>query len=647
MKMKARNKKAVTTGVISITSMGTGYVASDEFETDILIESQFLNTALHNDTVEFVVFPQMNKEKLSGEIIRVLERAKKEFVGTIDKGADGVVSFVVPDDKRMYKDIAISPAEAKDIQDNTKVLVEITRWDNARKNPEGRIVKVLGAKGDNNVEMESIVLEKGFQVGFPPKVEREAEALEKRSVPIPREDIAERRDFRDVITFTIDPDDAKDFDDALSFKIISDDVFEVGVHIADVSHYVRRGTALDDEALERGVSIYLVDRTIPMLPEALSNDICSLNPQQDKLTFSAVVTMSGDGHIKKVWLGRTIINSDKRFAYEGAQKVLDEKGGEYYDELNRLNVLAKLLRKKRMQGGAVDFEKEEVKFQLDAQGKPLSVAEKPVLDAHKLIEEFMILANKEVATYLSKEIKRLHKGGSIYRTHDVPKKESVAELLFFLRLMGHTVKTEGESISSKELNEVFRKIKDTPEESLVKTVAMRSMAKAVYSIKNIGHYGLALENYTHFTSPIRRYADLLVHRVLEKHLHGKYLSKEELARYCTIAEELSRREIDAADAERSSIAYKQVEYMLERVGNIYTGVISGITAWGVYVEEEHTKASGMVKFKDMKDDMYVFNKETYSLVGKRKKKKYSIGDVVKIKIVSGDLERKTLDYIFA
>ena len=628
-----------------MTSMGTGYITSERFPDDVLIEPQFLNTALHGDEVEFAVLPRMSREKMTGEVVRVLKRAKTEFVGTVDK--EKTLCFIVPDDKKMYTDIVISSAEAKRLHNGTKVLVRIVRWKDPRKNPEGEIVQVLGKKGDNNVEMESIVLEKGFQVGFPSKVEKEAEILEKRSKPIPHKDIAERRDFRGIATFTIDPKDAKDFDDAISFEAMLDDVFEIGVHIADVSHYVREGSALDTEALHRGVSMYLVDRTIPMLPEVLSNDICSLNPREDKLTFSAVITMSKDGDIKKVWLGRTIINSDKRFAYEDAQKILDDKAGEYYHELHRLNIIAKLLRKKRMEGGAVDFEKEEVQFKLDAKGRPVSIEEKPILDTHKLVEEFMILANKKVAMYLSGEIKRINKGASIYRTHDVPKQEAARDLLFFLRMLGHEIEIEGESISSKELNEIFKKIKGTPEESLVKTVAMRSMAKAIYSIKNIGHYGLALEHYTHFTSPIRRYADLLVHRILQKHLDGGHLSKEEAAWHHSFAEALSQREVDAADAERASIAYKQVEYMMERIGNVYTGVISGITNWGVYVEESHTKASGMVKFKDMKDDMYIFNKETYSLVGEKTKKKYSVGDAVKIQVVGGDLERKTLDYIFA
>lgn len=613
---------------------------------DIQIQPQFLNTALHGDEVEVVLFPMVEGEKINGEIIRVTKRVKMEFVGTVDKRKDKSVSFVAPDDKRMYMDIFLSPLETKKVQNGYKVLAQIKKWDDPKKNPEGVILKVLGKKGDNDVEMESIVIERGFQMKFPENVEKEAEILEKKSKPIPPKDISERRDFRGVTTFTIDPEDAKDFDDAISFQSLSGDLFEIGVHIADVSHYVREGTQLDKEAQHRGVSIYLVDRTIPMLPEVLSNDICSLTPREDKLTFSAVLTMTAGGKIEKVWLGRTVINSNKRFVYEEAQRVLDKKEGEYYHELNHLNKIAKIFKERRMASGALDFDREEVKFKLDAKGKPIEVVEKPRLDIHKLVEEFMILANKEVASYLSKEVKRLNKGASIYRIHDLPKKESVNELLVFLRALGHDIEARGESISSKELNEIFEKIQGKPEESLVKTIAMRSMAKAIYSVNNIGHYGLALENYTHFTSPIRRYADLLVHRILAKHLRGESLSEKEVAWHHSFAVALSQREVGAVEAERASVAYKQVQYMTERKGTVCKGVISGITNFGVFVEESRTKANGMIKFRDLKDDFYVFNKATYSLVGQKTKKKYSIGDEVKIKIMGGDLERKTLDFMF-
>lgn len=653
--MKTSNKKSKIAGIISITSMGVGYVTVAGLEEDIQIQPQFLNTALHGDEVDISLFPKVEGEKLTGEVVEILKRAKMDFVGTIDKKDGSAFAFIKTDDKRMYMDIFISPAsvknfgeakpaQAKKLQSGYKALVKIKDWKDPKKNPEGEIVKILGKKGDNDTEMESIIVEKGFQSEFPHKVEKEAEALEKKSKPIPQKDIDERRDFRNITTFTIDPEDAKDFDDAISFREISAGLFEIGVHIADVSHYVREGTELDKEAIHRGVSIYLVDRTIPMLPEVLSNDICSLNPREDKLTFSAVLMMTANGEIKDIWLGRTVINSDKRFVYEEAQEVMDNGNGEYFDELDCLNKLAKIFKGKRMAMGAIDFESSEVKFKLDTKGRPIDIVEKPRLDVHKLVEEFMILANKEVATYLSEEIKKISKGASIYRIHDVPKKESIDELLVFLRMLGHEIEMKGEYISSKELNDVFEKIKGSPEESLVKTAAMRSMAKAIYSTKNIGHYGLALENYTHFTSPIRRYADLLVHRILAKHLKGDSLTAEEVAWHHSLAMGLSRREIDAVEAERSSVAYKQTEYMMERVGKTYTGIINGITNWGIFVEESHTKSSGMVKLKDMKDDFYVLNKETYSLVGQRTKKKYSIGDEVKIKVAGADLERKTIDF---
>src|SRR3989338_3877085 len=569
--MEQKNIKSIARGIISITSMGTGYVTAAGFDEDILIEKQFLNTALHGDEVEVSLFPKIDKERLNGEGIKILKRVKMEFVGTVDKRKGSSVAFIIPDDKRMYMDIFLPPSESGKIKNNLKVLAQIRKWDDPKKNPEGKILKIIGKKGDNNAEMESIVLGKGFQMEFPHNVEKEAEILGKKSKPIPQKDIAERRDFRNITTFTIDPEDAKDFDDAISFRKISYNLFEIGVHIADVSHYVREGSRLDEEAVHRGVSIYMVDRTIPMLPEILSNDICSLNPHQDKLTFSAVMKISTDGDIKNIWLGRTVINSNRRFIYEEAQKVLDEKMGEYYDELDCLNKLAKIFKGKRMAMGALDFDKEEVKFKLDAKGKPISIIEKPRLDVHKLVEEFMILANREVASYLSREIKKINKGASVYRIHDAPKKDAVDELLFFLRMLGHEIQAKGENISSKELNEIFVKIKGKPEESLVKTVAMRAMAKAVYSVGNIGHYGLALENYTHFTSPIRRYADLLVHRILEKHLKGGHLNAEEIAWHHNFAAELSQREIDATDAERSSVSLKQVEYMLDKVGQVFEG----------------------------------------------------------------------------
>lgn len=643
-RMKKEDKKIIT-GTISINSKGVGFVTVEGSEQDIQIDTIFLNTALHGDEVEVSLLPRMDTRKLNGEVVRVIKRAKMQFVGTVDK--DRVAAFVIPDDTRMYTDIILSPEESKDLRSNLKVLVEIVKWTDPKKPPEGKLIRVIGKKGENDVEMEAIVLEKGFQIGFPAGVMREAEALEKKSKPIPAADIAARRDFRPITTFTIDPVDAKDFDDAISFRELVDGLLEIGVHIADVSHYVRHGTAIDKEAIHRGVSIYLVDRTIPMLPEVLSNDICSLNPHEDKLTYSAVLTMTPKGELKDVWLGRTVINSNRRFTYEDAQKVLDDKKGDFYHELNVLNTIAKIFREKRMKGGAIDFEKDEVKFKLDETGHPVGIIKKVRLDVHKLVEEYMILANREVAAYLSREIKRINKGASIYRIHDLPKKEATAELIALLRMLGYEVKTKDGAISSQEMNRLFEAIKNKPEESLIKILAMRSMAKAIYSTKNIGHYGLALEDYTHFTSPIRRYADLLVHRILEKHLKGRNLTQDEVDWHHSIAMELSEREMDATSAERDSIAYKQIEYMMDRIGDVYTGVISGISKWGVYVEETETQASGMIKFRDMADDMYIYNDGAHFIIGEKTKKKYSIGDPVKIKVVGGDLMRKTLDFVFA
>lgn len=644
--MKKKINKSNLKGLIAIASNATGYISVADLEEDVKIEQSFLNTALHGDEVEIALFPKIPGERLTGEVIKIIKRAKTEFVGTVDKRKGSSVSFVVPDDKRMYTDIFLSQNESKKVQNGLKILVEIKKWDDPKKSPEGKILKTIGKQGDHNTEMKSIVLGKGFEIDFPPKVKREAELLEKAAKLTFDEEISKRKDLRNINTYTIDPHDAKDLDDAISFKEISKNLFEIGINIADVSHYVKAGSYIDKEAKERGTSIYLVDRTIPMLPEILSNNICSLNPGEDKLTFSAILTITSDGTIKDRWFGRTVINPDKRFSYEEAEAALNDKNNKYHNELSQINKLAKIFNKERMKMGAIDFESNEVKFELDSKGKPINIKIKERLDAHKLIEEFMVLANKEVASYLSKDIKKIKKGASIYRTHGAPKRESIAELLFLLKTLGHEIEIEEKDISSKELNKLFDMIENTPEESLVKTVALKSMAKAIYSTKNTGHYGLAIADYTHFTSPIRRYADVLLHRILDKHLNGKNLNKEEIDEYHSTAIELSAREVDATEAERASITYKQVEYMLERVGEEFTGIITGITNWGVYVEESKTKSSGMVKFRDMKDDFYTFDRETYSIIGEKTKNKYSIGDEVKIKVLGGDLIKKTLDYAF-
>jgi len=458
-------------------------------------------------------------------------------------------------------------------------------------------------------------------------------------------EISTRRDFRDTLTFTIDPEDAKDFDDALSYKEIPDGTTEIGIHIADVSHYVRPGTALDKEALKRGLSVYLVDRTIPMLPEVLSNDICSLNPNENKLTFSAVFIIDKDAKIISKWFGKTIINSDKRFTYEEAQKSITTETGEFHHELKTLNTIAKVFREAKFRNGAIDFEADEVKFKLDENGKPLGVYRKQRFDAHKLVEEFMLLANREVAEYIYKKSENKADLSSIYRIHDSPEGGRILELSIFLKALGYELRVDkGGKVTSKDINALLKKVEGQAEESLIKTATIRSMAKAVYDTGNIGHFGLAFEYYTHFTSPIRRYPDLIVHRILHHHLNGGKIPTREFSRLQKIANDSSEKEIRAASAERESIKLKQVEYMQEHIGETFEGIISGVTEWGIYIEEINTKCEGMVKLRDLKDDYYSLDEKNYAIIGTKSKKKLSLGGKVTFKVIGADPEQKTLDY---
>lgn len=644
----AMKKEQTITGVITTTGKGLGFVNNDAepLEEDILIEAGNLNTALNGDTVRVVLNAPISGERRTGKVAEIVSRSKNFFVGVLETGSTR--AFVIPDDRRMYADIYIPLASVKNAKNGDKVQVKIVRWTDPKKNPEGEIVRVLGKKGNNNVEMESIVLEKGFDTRFPPAVEKEAQEIEKHEKAITPEEVAKRRDFRDTLTFTIDPVDAKDFDDAISFKKLGEkngtELFEIGVHIADVSHYVREGSALDEEALHRGCSIYLVDRTIPMLPEVLSNDVCSLNPNEDKLTFSAVFVVDKKAKIHERWFGKTVINSDKRFTYENAQESIDTKTGPYHEELALLNDIAKVMQKEKKQNGAIEFETEEIKFKLDENGKPIGVYKKERLDTHKLVEEYMLLANKEVAKFIYDSIgkKSTKDTGAIYRIHDAPNSEKLTDLGVFVRALGfHFPK---DKVTSRDINAMLKNIEGSPEADLIRTATVRSMAKAIYSTKNIGHFGLAFEFYTHFTSPIRRYPDLLVHRVLYNHLHANKFGDKDIIKFQKIAEQSTEREIAAAEAERASKKYKQVEYMSERIGNVYDGIISGISEWGIYIEEAETKSEGMVKIRDIGDDFYQLDKKTYSLVGQKTKKTYRLGDKIKFKVVAADLDKKTLDY---
>ncbi len=632
-------------GIISINSRGIGYLVNplNPKAEDLEIENRLLNTALNGDEVEAVLIPKKGSGRQQGKVLEIIHRAKNQFVGVLENAGSNF--FLVPDDRKMYVDIFISKEYSMTARAGEKALAEIISWKDPQKSPEGKVMKVLGQKGEHNVEMEAIVLEKGFDTTFPEAVVSEAEKIEKTEKQITAAEIERRRDFRQIFTCTIDPVDAKDFDDALSFQKLPNGNFEVGVHIADVSHYVRPGSQLDKEAMKRGLSVYLVDRTIPMLPHALSNDICSLNPKEDKLTFSAVFELTPEAELKNRWFGKTIIHSDKRFAYEEAQGVLDKKEGDYFVELNTLNALSKILKTKKTSMGAIDFETDEVKFRLDENGKPLEVVKKARLDTHKLIEEFMLLANREVAYFIYTAAKEKYQNRdiSIYRIHDVPNQEKIAELSIFLKALGYDFLIKKSGVTPKDIQALLNQVEGKAEESLIKTAAIRSMAKAIYSTKNIGHFGLAFEYYTHFTSPIRRYPDLLVHRILQDILSGEKITAERMAYHFKVSTDSTRQEIAAADAERSSIKYKQVEYMSEHVGEIYDGIISGVTEWGIYVEELTTKSEGMVRLRDM-DDYYIFDQKNYCIVGQKTKKKYTLGDKVKIKVAAADLEKKTLDY---
>ncbi|MSR78900.1 MAG: ribonuclease R [Candidatus Taylorbacteria bacterium] len=629
-------------GVIRITGKGLGFVEIENKDEDIMVENDSLNTALNGDEVSVSLTGKKVKGRATGKITEVITRAKRQFVGTLE--FENGRLFLNPDDKKVYKDIVITAGNTPEAKGGFKALVEITGWTDPTKNPEGKILKIIGEKGIHDVEMRSIILEKGFDNEYPDDVMQEAERISKNNGISP-EEIAKRRDFRNILTFTIDPVDAKDFDDAISFRKLPNGNFEIGVHIADVSHYVQEHSALDRDARKRGFSVYLVDRTIPMLPEALSNNVCSLNPDEDRLTFSAVFEMDENGHIKSRWFGKTIIHSAKRFSYESAQDVLDGKSTDHKEALETLNAIAKKLSAEKFKKGAIDFEQDEVRFELDENGRPIRIYKKERLQTHKLVEEYMLLANREVAEFIYKaREKKQSDEPFIYRIHDLPDRERIANLGIFVKALGHDLRMRNGSISAKDLTALFEKIDGRAEESMIKTAAIRSMAKAIYSTNNIGHFGLSFDYYTHFTSPIRRYADLLVHRILFHHLSGTSIPVREWHTYETMARENSEQEIAAAEAERTSKKLKQVEYMSERIGQVFSGVISGVTEWGLYVEEKDTRCEGMVKIRDLGDDYFKLEEKTYSLVGEKTKKRFSLGDTVKFKVVSADIERKTLDY---
>lgn len=628
-------------GIVRVTGKGVGYFSVPDSEEDYEIQPKNLGTAMNRDKVLIEDLKQNLFGRKQARVVEIIEREKMQFTGVLDQSDLGF--FLIPDDKRMYRDIFIPKDKAMEAKAGDKVFVRITEWKEASKSPKGEIIKVIGKAGEHNAEMEAIVYGSGFEVGFPPEVEEEAQAWKDK---FNNEDHLEgRRDFSNTTTFTIDPLDAKDFDDAISIKTLDNGDYEIGVHIADVSHFVLEGTALDKEARKRGTSIYMVDRTIPMLPEVLSNDLCSLNPNEDKYAFSSVFIMNKNGEVKERWFGKSLIKSDKRFTYEEAQEILDNKSGLFYEELQTLNDIAYKLRAEKFKKGAIDFESEEVKFELDETGKPIRVYKKERKDTHKLVEDFMLLANREVATYMY-AMSAKNKAAFVYRIHEAPDRDKIINLATFVKALGFELKNKNGETTASDIATMIKSVVGSPAEALIKTAAVRSMSKAIYSTSNIGHFGLAFDYYTHFTSPIRRYPDLMVHRLLYRYLtHGK-VEADEVIKYQRLCDDSSERELEAAEAERTSIKYKQVEYMESRVGEEFDAVISGVSEWGIYVEETNTKAEGMVKLRDLTDDFYELDEKTYSIFGKSTGKRYSLGDKVRVKLTAADSERKTLDFQF-
>lgn len=638
-----KDKNKLLEGIIHVTGKGVGYFPMPDDTEDVEIQPDNLNAALNHDKVKVELLGKEIMGRKQARVIEIVERHKIEFVGTLEK--DNQNFFLIPDDKRMYRDIFIPIGASQSASSGDKVQVKIIDWPDATKSPKGEVIRIIGHAGEHNAEMLGIVYESGFEVDFPPSVEEEAQAWKEK---YKKEDkLINRKDFRETTTFTIDPADAKDFDDAISFKKLPNGNYEIGVHIADVSHFVVEKTALDKEARKRGTSIYLVDRTIPMLPEVLSNDLCSLNPNEPKYAFSAIFVMDKETNIKERWFGKTLIESDKRFSYEEAQEILDKGAGTFYEELKTLNELAKKLREEKFRNGAIDFETEEVKFELDNLGKPARVYKKERKDTHKLIEDFMLLANREVATYMHLANGKDSRAAFVYRIHDAPDKEKIINLAIFVQALGFELKHKDGETTGEDIAKLIRSVEDTPAEMLVKMAAVRAMSKAIYSTANIGHFGLAFEYYTHFTSPIRRYPDLMVHRLLLRFLKKGKIEQDEVLKYQKLCDDSSEREIEAAEAERASIKYKQVEYMSSFVGKEFDATVSGVSEWGVYVEEVNTKAEGMVKLRDMKDDFYELNEKLYAIVGKNTGKKYTLSDKFRVKLIACDQERKTLDFVFA
>lgn len=629
-----------TQGRIDIVSNGNAYVMNEEFEDDIFIDRINTLNALNGDLVKVNLFAVRPGKRPEGEVVEILERARTEFAGTVQ--ISNRFAFLASDNVRSGVDIFIPIEKLNGARQGEKAVARITEWLPEAKNPQGEIIRVLGMPGENNAEMDAILVEYGFPLEFPREVEKEAEDIPYR---IPRKEIEKRRDFRSVPTFTIDPVDAKDFDDALSVRFLDNGNLEVGVHIADVSHYVTPGSLLDDEAWSRATSVYLVDRVIPMLPEKLSNVVCSLRPGEDKLCFSTVVEIDDEGRVHSEWFGRTIIHSDRRFTYEEAQSVIETGEGDMKEYILSLHRISQVLRKKRFAGGAITFDRVEVRFLLDENSHPVDVYLKENKDSNKLIEEFMLLANRLVAEHIGKKL-ALEKGKElpfVYRIHDVPVAEKLEGFSLFASRFGYRINSSSEKELAHSLNRLMKDIKGKREQNVLEQLAIRTMSKAIYTTDNIGHYGLAFDYYTHFTSPIRRYPDVMVHRLLDHYLSGgKPADAEQIEEACSHSTEM---EIKASEAERASVKFKQVQYMLDRKDEVFQGMISGVTEWGIFVEIADSKCEGLIRLRDLGDDYYELNESEYSIVGHRTKKEYRLGDMIAVKLKTADLARKQIDFI--
>lgn len=645
------NTKTYHTGTVDITGRGNAYIIVEGLDDDVFVPNNKINKAFHKDVVEVYIYPSKKGKKLEGEIVRVVERFKNTFVGIVD--LQKTFAFVRPTDFRMYTDIFITQDKINGAEDGDKVIVEILEWPDGVDSPYGKVTEVLGKPGEHNTEIHSILAEYGLPYEFPVEVERFADGLD---TSIKQEEIAKRRDMRDVLTFTIDPKDAKDFDDALSFRNLDNGNYEIGIHIADVSHYLHRDTILDDEAYDRATSVYLVDRVVPMLPEVLSNNACSLRPNEEKYTFSAIFELDKNAAIKNQWFGRTVINSNERFAYEEAQYIIETGKGNIPENISirtnsysvdseiveatlTMDRLAKIMRKKRMIQGAISFDKVEVRFNLNEQNEPVGVFFKESKDANKLIEEFMLLANRKVAEFIGRQ---KPKKTFVYRVHDNPDEDKLIALNGIISRFGHKLDFKDKKSISASLNQLLEDVKGQKEQNLVDTLAIRSMSKAIYTVDNIGHYGLAFDYYTHFTSPIRRYPDVMVHRLLQHYLDGGNSAKAD--KYEVKCKHSSDMEGLAANAERDSIKYMQIKFMQDHKDEEFSGVISGVTEWGIYVEIIDNKCEGMVRIRDIKGDYYIFDEKQYAIVGERTKKMYQLGDEVVVMVKNTDLIKRHLDF---